>query len=433
MTDFFTRIRVTYFSPALDLRIRLFHILAMGGTLISLLMGVFAIVNNGGFFNIVANFIVAALSFAILEYSQRTERYQVCYSITIVGIFIGLFPVLFFSAGGYHGGMPAFFVFAVVFTIFMLEGKKAIFFSAIEILLYVAICIAAYLRPEWVIWFELEQEVLMDTIIGIVTVSAVLGVCLYLHFQLYNEQQKKLDEQNAVLAQASRMKSEFLSNTSHEMRTPLTVISVNVQTVMDILEDMGEAAGDPEAEELLQSAQSEIMRLSRMVGGMLTLTSMSEKADRQELNLSSLLQSGVEMLRLNLGKHGNVIETDIEKELTVFGNADLLAQVLTNILQNAGAHTENGTVTVCAKKSGGEITVSVSDTGAGISPELLPRVFERGVSTDGTGYGLFLCKTVVESHGGKIWIESEPERGTAVYYTLAVYEGQFGGAKAWTV
>ncbi|MDR2939973.1 MAG: HAMP domain-containing histidine kinase [Clostridiales bacterium] len=225
------------------------------------------------------------------------------------------------------------------------------------------------------------------------------------------------------------MKTEFLSNASHEMRTPLTVISVNVQTVMDILDDMGNSVNDPETNELLQTAQNEIMRLSRMVGGMLTLASMSENTERRELNLSWLLENGVETLRLNLSRRGNVIETDIERALTVFGNADLLTQALTNILQNAGANTENGTIRVSAKRGRGEITITIRDTGSGIPPEILPHVFERGVSTGGTGFGLYLCKTVIESHGGNVWIESGPGEGTAVYYTLPAYEGQFGGEK----
>jgi signal transduction histidine kinase len=175
-----------------------------------------------------------------------------------------------------------------------------------------------------------------------------------------------------------------------------------------------------------------------MVGGMLTLASMSESgqnADRRKLNFSSLLQSGADMLRLNLAKRGNTVETDIEPGLSVFGSADLLAQVLANLLQNAGAHTENGTVTISAKREGNNINVKVRDTGTGIPPELLPRVFERGVSgkfgaSGGTGLGLYLCKTGGESHGGRIWIESAPGGGTAVFFTLPVYEGQFGGGQA---
>lgn len=418
-----------FFAQDLDFRVRLFHVLAIGGTLISFTIGVVAALNHAGVINIVTNFFTSALSFAILMFSQRTGRYQLCYFLAIIGVFFGLFPILFLSSGGYHSGMPSFFVFAVVFTVFMLEGRKAIIFSLLETLLYVSLCIAAYLRPEWITTFDTEQAILVDIIIGFVSVSAVLGVCLYLHFRLYNQQQKKLDEQNVILSQINRRKSEFLANASHEMRTPLTVTSVNIQTVMDILDDMGDRVEDPEAAKLLQSAQNEIMRLSRMVGGMLTLASMSEKSERQELDLSHLLQNGVEMMRLSLETRGNAVDTDIEKELTIFGSADLLTQVLANILQNAGNHTENGRIALSAKRNGSEITVTVQDTGTGISPELLPHVFERGVSDGGTGFGLFLCETIIESHGGQIRIESKVGEGTVVYYTLPVYEGQFGEAK----
>jgi signal transduction histidine kinase len=325
--------------------------------------------------------------------------------------------------------MPAFFVLAVMYTTFMLEGKSAYVISVIELAAYISLCLIGYYYPQTVTWYATEREVLTDIIVAFTVVSIALGVTMILHLRMYIQQQKKLDEQNAVLAQANCMKTEFLANASHEMRTPLTVTSVNVQLVMKMLENMGGNLNDPEAMELLKNAQSEIMSLSRMVGGMLTLASMSEDTERKKLDFSALLRSGVEMLRLTLAERGNAIETDIEKELAVFGNADLLAQVLTNILQNARAHTENGTVAVSAKRSGNEITVTARDTGSGISPEILPRVFERGVSTGGTGYGLFLCKIAVESHGGRIWIESEPGGGTAVFYTLPFYEGQFGGAE----
>jgi signal transduction histidine kinase len=245
---------------------------------------------------------------------------------------------------------------------------------------------------------------------------------------MYNAQQKKLNEQNILLEQTNLSKTEFLANASHEMRTPLTVISLNVQTVKYILEDMGVTEKDPKTAKMLVRAQSEIMRLSRMVGGMLTLASMSENTDKHKLDLTSLLQGGIEMYRLNLEKHGNTIETFIEQELFVYGNADLLSQVFSNLLHNAATYTKNSKVTVAAERKGNEIIVTVKDTGTGISPELLPRVFERGVTTGGTGFGLYLCKTVVESHGGRIWIESPTEQGngTAAMYVLPFYEGQNG-------
>ena len=427
MKNLLIRFRRTYLDPALDFRVRLFNVLAIGGMVISLLMGILSAVNNGGTFIVAVNLAVAALSFGLLTYSRRTGRYQICYTITIAGIFIGFFPALFFGSGGYHSGMPAFFVFAVVFTVFMLEGKKAVFFSVAELALYITICVIAYLYPDTVRFFATEQELLTDIIIAFTTVSAVLGVSMFLHFRLYNEQQRKLDEQNDLLFKANNAKTEFLANASHDMRTPLTVISVNVQTALGILEDMGDALKDPDMEKLLQNAQGEIMRLARMVGGMLTLASMSENTDKSVINFSSLLQSGADMLRLYLQKRGNVLETEIEPGLRVFGSADLLAQMVSNLLQNAGAHTENGSISLRAAKSGSIITVTVCDTGPGIKPELLTHVFERGVSDGGTGFGLYLCKMVVESHGGKIWIESEPGKGTVVFFTICVYQGQYGG------
>ncbi len=420
-------IRSSFFDKHLNFRVRLFNVLAMGGTVISLAMALVGIGTGAGLWNIAVNFISAGLSYILLCYSRRTGRYQLCYLITIVAIFMVLFPIMFFTAGGYHSGMPSFFVFAVAFTILMLEGKRAIVMSVLEVLLYFAICIIAFLHPELVKAWDTEQDLLADVIVGFVSVSAVLGTMLYLHFKLYNEQQKKLDEQNHLLERTSHAKTEFLSNTSHEMRTPLTVISVNIQTVTEILEDMEETAQDAEATELLQGAQQEIMRLARMVGGMLTLASMSEKTDKQAVDLTSLLRSSAEMFSLHLQKKSNILTTEIADRLNVFGNADLLAQVVANLLQNAATYTEQSEITLRAEKTGSEILVAVKDTGSGISAELLPHVFDRGISTGGTGFGLYLCKTVVESHGGRIWIESEQGNGTAVMFTLPTYEGQFGG------
>jgi signal transduction histidine kinase len=369
----------TYLGTGLDFRVRLFNVLAMGGTMVSLAMALVGMVADAGLGNIVANFISAALSFWLLCYSQRTGRYQLCYIVTIVAIFLVLFPVMFFTAGGYHSRMPSFFVFAVAFTILMLEGKKAIAMSVVEVLLYLAMCLIAFRYPDLVKAWDTEQEILVDVMVGFVSVSAVLGTMLYLHFKLYNEQQKKLDEQNHILERASRAKTEFLSNASHEMRTPLTVISVYVQTVAEILDDMGDAVRDGAAMELLHNAQQEIMRLARMVGGMLTLTAISENTDRQMLDFSTLLHSSMEMFSLHLQKRGTTLTEEIAAGLTVFGNADLLAQVMANLIQNAAAYTHLGEVTLRAEKKGQEVLVTVKDTGDGISPELLPHVFERGV------------------------------------------------------
>lgn len=89
-----------YFGPGLDFRVRLFNVLALGGTAISLAMVLIGLATAVGLGNIGVNFISAFLSYALLCYSQRTGRYQLCYFITIIAIFLVLFPIMFFTAGG---------------------------------------------------------------------------------------------------------------------------------------------------------------------------------------------------------------------------------------------------------------------------------------------------------------------------------------------
>jgi len=260
--------------------------------------------------------------------------------------------------------------------------------------------------------------------LGIVTFS--IGVLILRLLQVVTKQQKILNEQNIMLSDINLSKTKFLTNSSHEMRTPLTIISVNVQNVIDALSDT--IYQNSEITELLTDTQGEIMRLSRMVGGMLTLASTSEAIERRKLDIAEILLATSNMLKVRVNHQGNRLEITTEEDLLVFGDADLLFQAITNLIVNADKHTINDTIRLNAERKEGIITITVADSGTGIVPELLPRVFERGVTDGtGTGYGLYLCKVVVESHGGKIWINSKPGKGTVVHIVLPNYEGQVGG------
>ena len=98
---------------------------------------------------------------------------------------------------------------------------------------------------------------------------------------------------------------------------------------------MNGVSDDEETQELLRDAQSEIMRLSRMVGSMLSLNSVADSTEKVKLDYSALLNNTAEMLQLLITKQENKLETEISSGLTVFGNADLLSQVVINLLQNA--------------------------------------------------------------------------------------------------
>ena len=145
------------FSLTLDFRVRLFNILALGGTVISLIMA-FLSLGTGSWGNVLINLVLVAVSGGLFLYSYYSGKYQRCYLITIVLIFLIVFPVMFFTSGGYHGGMPAFFVFAIIFTVLMLEKRRALIVSLLEILLYMGLCLVAYHFPDTVTPFATEAD-----------------------------------------------------------------------------------------------------------------------------------------------------------------------------------------------------------------------------------------------------------------------------------
>ena len=145
------------FSLTLDFRVRLFNILALGGTVISLIMA-FLSLGTGSWGNVLINIVLVAVSGGLFLYSYYSGKYQRCYLITIVMIFLIVFPVMFFTSGGYHGGMPAFFVFAIIFTVLMLEKRRALIVSLLEIILYIGLCLVAYHFPHIVTPFATEAD-----------------------------------------------------------------------------------------------------------------------------------------------------------------------------------------------------------------------------------------------------------------------------------
>ena len=151
--------------------------------------------------------------------------------------FLIVFPVMFFTSGGYHGGMPAFFVFAIIFTVLMLEKRRALIVSLLEIVLYIGLCLVAYHFPHFVTPFATEADRLADILLAFVSVSTVCGIVLYFHLKEYNQQQLLLEEQNRRLRSLDNAKSTFLTTVAHEIKNPLSSISLHARDTSELLEE----------------------------------------------------------------------------------------------------------------------------------------------------------------------------------------------------
>ena len=420
----------TYLNNQLDLRVRIFNVMAASGMTVSFVSTVSAVTTGNPWQECLMYLAFALLSAGLLWFATKTGRFQLCYGITIAAIFMGGFSAFFLLGGGYYGSMPYFFVFAVVFTIFMLQGKTAIIMAVIELALYSALCLYRYhnlnIDP---VYFE-SESILYETLFGFILVAAALGITMFIQLRLYNGQQKTLDEQNKALGRINQMKTELFANVSHEMKTPLTVISVHIQRAEAIMK----LGGETDSEKVYESfalVQEEIMRLSRIVGGALAVSSMQELSrSNAAISVAEILHSSTTTYRAISEKYGNTLTLTVADTLpTIAVSADALVQMTANLLSNANAHTKDGEIKVLGEYDGTILKISVKDNGDGIEPTLLPKVFDRGVTDgSGSGYGLAICREVARSYGGDVNVVSEHGKGTTATITLpAEPEGNIYG------
>lgn len=412
-----------YLSPELDFRVRLFNALAMTGVMVSLFVTVASILNGESFGNVIMNMSSGAVAYGLLRYASKTGRYQQCYMITVIGIFIVLFSIIFFIGGGYFSSMPYYLIFAVVFTALMLEGKRALIMMFVEMIIYCGLFAGAYLWPETVTKLQSERAVVIDLIIGFFIVCTALGLTVFLQFRLYNKQQRMLAEQNVY-------KTRFLSNISHELKTPLTVIRSHIQYVEQSIMD------HPEAEDVQRVTKligSEAEHLALMVSQLLDISRIDEgrmQIELREESMIEIIQAALDRYYPVFSKRHNKLIFRPEGEVPpVHCDRTRISQVLVNLISNAAGHTWGGEISVLVKSEGGNIVVQVKDNGEGIAKERLPYLFDRYYShmqrevtstgrDTGTGLGLHICKYIIESHQGRIWIESRLGHGTDVFFTL---------------
>ena len=418
-----------YTGKKLDLRARVFNLLGACGAGAGLFFAAESALAGAGAANVSLNLASSAAAVGLIWLANRFGLFHFCYVATIIVVFVVFFPVMFFAGGGYHSGMPSFFIFAMIFTVFMLEGMEAALFASLEAALYIGICLYAYHRPESVSFFESERGVAADIIIGFMASSGFLSVALLKILQAYRDATQELERKNAELELADRRKTEFLGDIAHELKTPITAMMGMAQNASRRMSEGADAAGlVPE----MKSLASEAGRMGLLVEQILDATRIDEgrmSLDARESSVEEIIQTTINSYYPLLKKNNNSLALKLYDDLPcVIADPHRISQVLVNLLQNAVRHTNGGTLTVSAEPDGKFVRVTVADTGEGIEPGRLPVIFERFKSRDssknragnetGAGLGLYICRHIVESHGGTIELSSEAGAGTRVSFTI---------------
>ncbi|HEX8952390.1 MAG TPA: ATP-binding protein, partial [Polyangia bacterium] len=220
------------------------------------------------------------------------------------------------------------------------------------------------------------------------------------------------------LHSAVRAREEMLAVVSHDLKNPLHAIGLRAQLL--------EKQPDPRLQAQAVSIRRAVLRMQGMIRGLLDAASLDAGRLRLDCADHALKPIVDEILDgvAPLAQDNDVrLDCGIAADVAVFVDRDRIQQVLANLVGNAVKFTRpGGVVTVAAERAPGELVVRVSDTGVGIAPAALPRIFERYFTTEaggrGTGLGLFIAKALVEAHGGRLTVASEPGRGTTFAFTL---------------
>ena len=222
-----------------------------------------------------------------------------------------------------------------------------------------------------------------------------------------------------------RNREEFVANVSHELRTPLSLIKGYTETLLDGAKDNPDVAL-----KFLQTIDRNAERLKLLIEDLLTISELESGRMRMQshrVELLPLVTKLCEDFKPRLVSRGVLLVNEIP-DLSVNADPNRLQQVLSNLVENAIKYGRSeGTVTVRAKFTGdGMIEICVADDGPGIPADAKERIFERFYRVDkarsreqgGTGLGLSIVKHIVQSHGGKVWVESEPGQGSRFFFSL---------------
>ena len=221
------------------------------------------------------------------------------------------------------------------------------------------------------------------------------------------------------------MQKEFINITAHELRTP-------VQSLLVLTEVLYSKVKDVEEHRLLDSTIKSAKRLQRLSNDILDITrieSQSLELNKEQFKLNDIILNVMTDLK-NQIVNDKVKLSSYQSTQDIFVKADKekVIQVISNLLNNAIKFTEEGRISVSTEVKGDrkrEVFVIIKDTGQGIDPEIEPRLFSKFVSKSfqGTGLGLFISKSIVEAHGGKIWAENNSDRNGATFtFSLPVIQ-----------
>lgn len=277
-----------------------------------------------------------------------------------------------------------------------------------------------------IVFVDLERDhEILSILLGTLSFGGLIYLALAFYGSLFLANRALLPIKTSWQKQ-----QDFVADASHELRTPLTVIQTSLELVrgnpQETIEDQSK---------WLENIQIETKRMSKLVDDLLFLAradSEEQPLDMKNFDLSAMLRSTLDSLEAITSLHEIVLEFSLEDKLLFYGDESRLRQLIIILMDNALKHTPpKGVIRLSALNSGPSLEITVTDTGEGIEPEHLGRIFERfyrvdqarSKQTGGTGLGLSIAAWIVKVHHGRINVSSHVGQGTTFVINLPHKQG----------
>ena len=242
------------------------------------------------------------------------------------------------------------------------------------------------------------------------------------------ESNKLLAAANEQLKVHDKMQREFINIAAHELRTPIMPILGEAEFIKHQFDNKKKTVEiEKEQVSLIIRNAKRLDRLASDILDVAKIESQSLKLNKERFNLKPVLSAAVQDLGDHIAKNiGNDPSLEVlynSNDIIVSADKERITQVISNLLSNALKFTEEGYISISAEKKDKDVIVTVEDTGVGIDPEILPRLFSKFVtkSEKGTGLGLYISKNIVEKHGGKIWAENNADgKGATFVFSIPI-------------
>jgi len=325
--------------------------------------------------------------------------------------------LLYFLAGEPGGPLFVLFVLAVDCAAASMTLRGTLLYAAGAVSAFAAVELTLLLGSSG----EGDARAMLTRLILLVLVGAGMAIVMR-RLRLEQEVARSARDEAGRLEELERVRTEFVSNVSHDLRTPLTA----ARAALGMLETSANDRLRSDERDLVDNARRNVERLGAQIDDLLAYDELEAgtlRLAREPLDLRDVVLEAVSAVRPLVSEKGQTLEVDLPEPLAAEGDPRRLEQAVVNLLNNAHRHTPPETrIAVRGRTTGQGILLSVIDDGPGIPPEEREAIFgrfHRLSSAEGSfGLGLAIAAAIVELHGGRIWAESRPGEGATFHIAL---------------